>query len=160
MAVVAKIMDSDVIVLGKQATIAEAAAMMAKKPHGCAIIAENRRPVGILTSSDIINSLLKKSGSRKAAGIMSSPVVTLSLDTKLEKADKIIETKHFRRYPVVDREGNIVGIVTENDVVQAINDNISFHRNLQNAVLVIFVLFEFFVFFIYKYASGMLGFLG
>ena len=81
--------------------------------------------------------------------IMSSPITSLSSNTKIEKAGKITDTKHFRRYPVVDN-GNLVGLVTENRIVQAINENIKFHRNLQNAIVVIFVVFEFFVFVLYK----------
>lgn len=161
MATVEKIMDPNVLVLKKGATISDASSMIAKGQHGCAIIAEDDKPVGILTSSDIVTLLAKKaSPNKKVADVMNSPVVTLSSGTKLEKASKIVETKHFRRYPVVDSEGRIKGIVTENGIVQSINDNISFHRNLQNAILVVFVLFEFFIFFLYRYASGMLAFLG
>ena len=45
--------------------------------------------------------------------------------------------------------GILVGIVTENSIVDTINNNIKFHRNLQNTILVIFVVFEFFVFILY-----------
>ena len=85
----------------------------------------------------------------KVSKIMSSPITTLSHDTTIEKANKVIDTKHFRRYPVME-DGNLVGLVTEHSVVQAINDNIRLHRNIQNAVLVVFLLFEFFVFILYK----------
>ena len=74
----------------------------------------------------------------------------------LEKASKITDTKHFRRYPVVDN-GALVGLVTENSIVQALNDNIKFHRNLQNAIVVIFVVFELFVFVLYKHLINLLA---
>ncbi|MDP3765151.1 MAG: hypothetical protein Q8R04_01435, partial [Nanoarchaeota archaeon] len=55
--------------------------------------------------------------------------------------------------------GNLVGLATENSIVQELNDNIRFHRNIQNAVLILFVLFEFFVFILYKHLVGFLPFL-
>ena len=95
----------------------------------------------------------------KVSQIMSSSVTTIPHNSKLENANKIIDTKGFRRYPVVDKEGNLVGLVNENDVVQAINDNIRFHRNLQNTVLILFVAFEFFVFILYRYLINYFPFL-
>jgi len=81
---------------------------------------------------------------------MSFPITSMNPNTKLEKANKIIDTKHFKRYPVVDNE-NLVGLITENSIIQAINDNIKFHRNIQNAVLILFVIFELFVFILNEY---------
>ena len=76
---------------------------------------------------------------------------------KLDEALKIIDTKKFRRYPVVENE-TLVGLVTKKDVVNAISDNLRLHRNIQNVVLILFVLFEFFVFVIYRYIYQYLPF--
>lgn len=151
MARISKIMVTDVPVLKKDAPVSEAARLMASKPHGCVVIVEGKKPVGIMTESDIVKNMVSKkiSPREKVAGLMSSPITSLSYDTTLEKAGKIIDTKHFRRYPVIENE-ILVGLVDEHSVVQAINDNIRLHRNIQNAVLIIFVLFEFFVFVLYE----------
>lgn len=151
MATISKIMSADVPKLNKDASISDATELIANNPNGCVVIMEDKKPIGIITESDIIKNLVfKKASSKdKAIKIMSTPITILSPSTKLEKANKIIDTKHFRRYPVVEQD-NLVGIITENSIVQAINDNIRFHRNLQNAIIVIFVLFELFVFIFYK----------
>lgn len=151
MAKISRIMITDVPTLKKDATVSDAAKLMASKPHGCVVVVEDKKPVGIITESDIMKNLISKkiNHKEKVSKIMSSPITSLSSDTTLEKANKIIDTKHFRRYPVIENE-MLVGLVTEHGIVQAINDNISFHRNIQNIVLIIFVLFEFFVFILYK----------
>ena len=151
MAKISRIMVTDVPTLKKDAKISDAAKLMASKPHGCVVVVENKKPVGIITESDIVKNLVSKKikPNEKVAEIMSAPITSLSSGTTLEKANKIIDTKHFTRYPVIENE-MLVGLVTEHDVVQAINDNIRFHRNIQNIVLIIFVLFEFFVFILYK----------
>jgi acetoin utilization protein AcuB len=50
---------------------------------------------------------------------MSKPVYTISPETSLEDALSIMEKEHIRRLPVVDRDGNLVGIVTEQDLIKA-----------------------------------------
>ena len=143
-------MSTNVLTLKKEAMISDAAQLMSNKLYGCVVVIEGKKPIGIITESDIIRNLVSKkiSPKEKVTKIMSSPITTLRNDIKLEKANKIIDTKHFRKYPVVDNE-NLVGLVTENEIVHATNDNIRFHRNLQNAVLVLFVAFEFFIFIFY-----------
>src|SRR3990167_2250067 len=152
MATISGIMSADVPKLKRDASVSDAAKLMANKPYGCVVVVDGNKPLGIITESDILKNLISRKGSSrdKAEKIMSSPITSLSPGDKLEKASKIIDTKHFRRYPVVDN-GILVGIVTENSIVDTINNNIKFHRNLQNTVLVIFVVFEFFVFILYKY---------
>ena len=160
MAKINKIMDTSVPTLKKESKISDATKLIANKPHGCVVIVEGKKPIGIITESDIVRNLIsKKTNSKeKVTKIMNSPITTLHPNTKLEKAIKIIDTKHFRKYPVVENE-NLVGLVTENNIVHAINDNIKFHRNVQNAVLILFVIFEFFIFILYGYLVNFLPFL-
>ncbi len=151
MAKISRIMVTDVPTLKKDAAVSDAAKLMASKPHGCVVVVENKKPVGIITESDIVKNLISKkiNPKEKVSKIMSYPITSFSSNTTLEKANKIIDTKHFRWYPVMEG-GNLAGLVTEHSVVQAINDNIRLHRNIQNAVLIAFLLFEFFVFILYE----------
>lgn len=50
---------------------------------------------------------------------MRKPVYTISPETSLDDALTIMEKEHIRRLPVVDKEGNLVGIVTEQDLMKA-----------------------------------------
>ena len=146
MARIKKIMLTDVPVLTRKSKIAAAAKLLSSKPHGCVVIVDGKKPVGIVTELDIVREVIAKgSGSNKSVeSIMASPVTTMTPRTKLEEANKTIDTKKYRKYPVV--EGNkLVGLVREEDVVHAISYNTKFHRSLQNIALIIFVLFEFFV---------------
>lgn len=152
MARVKKIMSADVPTLEKGAKIGEAAALLAQKGTGCVVIVENYLPIGIVTELDFVRNVVSKGKDLKepVSRIMTSPVTSMTPDMKLDEALKIIDTKRFRKYPVVDNN-RLVGLATKKDIVNAISDNMRFHRNIQNAVLVIFVLFEFFVFVLYKY---------
>jgi len=158
MAKVRKIMQTDVPVLKKEDKISDAVRLISNKVHGAVVIVEDKKPVGIVTETDIVRSVVSKKLNLNSSvkNIMSFPVYTIHLDTKLEKASKLIDTKHYRKYPVVENE-NLIGLVTENDVVHSLGDNMRFHRNLQNVVLILFVLFEFIVFIGYRFIAPILG---
>lgn len=151
MAKVSKIMLTNVPTLKKEAKIEQAAKLLANENQGCVIIVENKTPIGIVTELDIVRNLISADKSLKepVSNMMTSPVTSMTAGMKLDEALKIIDTKKFRSYPVVEN-GELVGLVTKKDVVNTISDNLRFHRNIQNAVLVLFVLFEFFVFVLYS----------
>ena len=159
MAKVKSIMLTNVPMLKKEAKIEEAAKLLAQKQHGCVIIAENKKPIGIVTELDFVRNVVSKSKSlnEPVSRIMSSPITFMTPNMKLDEALKIIDTKKFRRYPVVENE-QLVGLITKRDIVNSISDNLRFHRNTQNIVLVLFVLFEFFIFVIYKHLYQYLSF--
>ncbi|MBI2101147.1 CBS domain-containing protein [Candidatus Woesearchaeota archaeon] len=159
MAKVSRIMLTNVPTLKKEAKIEDAARLLAQGGSGCVVIVENKAPVGIVTELDFVRNIVsgKKSLKEPVGKIMTSPVTFMAPGMKLDEALKIIDTKKFRKYPVVENS-ELVGLVTKKDVVNAISDNLRFHRNIQNVVLVLFVLFEFFVFVIYRYLYKYLPF--
>lgn len=53
----------------------------------------------------------------KAKDIMTSDVITVKKTTTLEELARIIMQHHISGAPVVDDEGNLKGIVTENDLI-------------------------------------------
>ncbi len=50
---------------------------------------------------------------------MSHPVITVHPETSLQDALHLMHTEHIRLLPVVDKKGNLVGIVAERDLIQA-----------------------------------------
>jgi len=159
MARVKDIMLTDVPVLKKEAKIGEAAKLLADSQSGCVVIAENGIPIGIVTELDIVRNLSSSSKILKdtVERVMSSPVTLMYPNMKLDEALKIIDTKKFRKYPVVENS-RLIGLASKNDIVHAISDNVKLHRNIQNVVLVLFVLFEFFVFVVYRFLYRFLSF--
>lgn len=154
MASVKKVMLVDVPTLKKEAKIGEAAKLLAEEQTGCVVIVENNEPIGIVTALDFVrNSISKgKNFNGHVSRIMSSPVTFMEPDMKLDEALKIIDTKRYRRYPVVEN-GKLAGLVTKKEVVNAMSDNLKLHRSIQNTVLALFVFFEFFIFVFAKYFS-------
>ncbi|MBE2237545.1 MAG: CBS domain-containing protein [Caldilineaceae bacterium] len=50
---------------------------------------------------------------------MTSPAVTITAETPFQEGLKLLRDKKFRRLPVVDSAGKIVGIVSERDMLHA-----------------------------------------
>jgi len=49
---------------------------------------------------------------------MSKPVITVRQDTNVEEALRLMHSENIRRLPVVDKAGNMVGIVSELDLLK------------------------------------------
>jgi acetoin utilization protein AcuB len=50
---------------------------------------------------------------------MTSPAMTVTADTSFQDALKLMRDQKFRRIPVVDQEGRLIGIVSERDLLHA-----------------------------------------
>jgi len=53
-----------------------------------------------------------------AKDIMTKNVVTVTVDTSLEKLSSLLITNEISGVPVLDTEGGLYGIVTENDLIR------------------------------------------
>lgn len=158
MARVRKIMLADVPTLKKEARIEDAAKLLSKTENGCVVVVEDKKPVGIATELDLVRKISTSRINFKEpiSKLMTSPVVCMTPDMKLDEALKMIDTKRFRKYPVAEN-GQLVGLVTKNDIVHAISDNVRLHRAIQDTVLMLFVVFELFVFFLYQPLAAYFG---
>jgi CBS domain-containing protein len=54
----------------------------------------------------------------KAGDIMTKDVITVRPDTSVEELGRLFIEKDISGAPVVDDEGNLIGIVTENDLIK------------------------------------------
>lgn len=89
---------------------------------GAVIIADDDKPMGIITERDILEWELTTSedSTQKAAReIMSSPITVVEKDTSLTDALKLMREKHIRRL-VVTQEDKILGVVSERRILDAL----------------------------------------
>jgi CBS domain-containing protein len=82
---------------------------------------EARRPwwFEMLTGKEVLAQEFIKSHARKAADVMTSPVVCVQPDTPLAEIATVLDKHRIKRVPVV-QDGKIVGIVSRANLVQAI----------------------------------------
>jgi len=90
--------------------------LRANRISGVPVIEEGAL-VGIVSIEDIIKALDNAYIDEPVGRWMTRKVVTVQMDTPLSRAVDCFERYHFGRLPVVDRDGNPVGIVTPEDIV-------------------------------------------
>lgn len=75
------------------------------------------------SSRDLLHAQKRRHERAKAAGIvasdvMTSPAITVTCDTSLSEAARLMQEKNVRRLVVVDQRGLIAGIASRSDLLQ------------------------------------------
>jgi len=107
---------------------ATAARRMAEKEVGTLIIVnEVKYPVGIVTDRDLTTRVLAKNrDARKTrlATIMTATPKTVRETTPIEQALALMRAGGFRRLPVVDDAGKLIGILSMDDVLELLAEEL------------------------------------
>jgi CBS domain-containing protein/PII-like signaling protein len=78
----------------------------------------SRLPLG--TRSAEARSHLQKARGKTAADLMTHPVITLRAEESIATALVISAERHIKRFPVVDEEGKLIGIVGRGELLSAL----------------------------------------
>ncbi|MDO8300462.1 CBS domain-containing protein [Lacisediminimonas sp.] len=122
----------DVICCNAEATLQEAAALMRKHHVGDLIVIDKdpaqRIPLGILTDRDIVIETVATGldvATFTAGDVMSAPVVTVPEDAGFVEALRVMRNRGVRRLPVTNSEGTLVGLVSADDILQLLAEEMS-----------------------------------
>lgn len=121
---VREIMTPTIIGVDVSSTVKEAAELMIERGIGSVVVTEGGKPVGILTERDILKRVVAKAldpSKTRVREVMSSPLITVKPDTYIVDANKLMVEKGIRRLVVVE-DDKAVGIVTEKDLLRALNN--------------------------------------
>jgi CBS domain-containing protein len=106
---------------------------------GSVIIIDNERDkkaVGIITERDVVRIIGKLQPwllSTPLSALMSKPLITIRSNASLRDGIQTMYSKNIRRLPVIseDKEGEIVGIITDKDIFKMLMKN----QNLVQSLL-------------------------
>jgi CBS domain-containing protein len=115
-----EVMTRDVRACEPNATVADAAKVMAQEDVGPVPIVEDGRLVGIVTDRDIVVRVVAEGRDPNATTvkeIASTDLVTVSPGDDLDEALKLLAERQVRRLPVVEGD-RLVGIVAQADVAR------------------------------------------
>ena len=117
---VSEIMTREPSTLAPTSTIGEAATIMRQDDCGSVPIVEAGRLVGIITDRDIVVRVLaggKDAKTTRVSEAMTADPVTVSPDTSVDEAQKVMAERQVRRLPVVE-DGRLVGLVVIGQVAR------------------------------------------
>lgn len=115
---VSAVMNRQPVVLRAQSVLADAARAMRDSDIGDVIVVEGDNVFGILTDRDIVVRAIasdKDPSTTRLDEICSRDLATVSSDTPVDDAVRIMRDKAIRRLPVVDA-GKPVGVVSIGDL--------------------------------------------
>lgn len=130
MVIISDIMHKDVFQTSKDATCFDAVKELCDKGVSCLAVTENGSLEGIITRRDIFEKLILSKKNPEAfnvSDIMSSPAITVNSNATLIAASGLMKEKGIKQLPVVD-EDQLVGVITQTDLVMNINKLIGFDQ--------------------------------
>ncbi|GEM_PF-2306347 len=112
------IISSETCIVSLERSLSDAIDLMQQQGISSIIVAEQNKPIGILTERDIVriayNNLNPEEFSINQQ--MSSPVIKAPLTMDFHDAYQLLIDHEIRHLVVVDQDGNLVGSVSENEI--------------------------------------------
>lgn len=108
------------ITASPEMTVRSACRLMAEKKIGALLVVENQRIAGIFTERDALNKILAANldpDSTKLLQVMVREPQTIRADKPLAYALHMMAEGGFRHVPVVDDDGEPVGMVSARDAL-------------------------------------------
>lgn len=91
---------------------------MERYNHDAAIIITEQRPIGILTTKDILRLLQQNADlSAPIKTYMTTPVQSVHFESTISAALHFMRDKHFKRIVTVDHDGKLAGVITQKELI-------------------------------------------
>jgi CBS domain-containing protein len=114
--------------LPPDATCQEAAALMRDENVGAIVVAEENRPLGVVTDRDLVVRVVapgEDAARLRVRDVMTGEPIFVSGDRSLEQAIAAMRDLAIRRVPIVDAEGRLRGLVSMDDLLVLLADQFS-----------------------------------
>ncbi|MEN6592184.1 MAG: CBS domain-containing protein [Methanobacterium sp.] len=117
---VIEVASRDLITLGPDLSIKEAANVLTKEEIEGAPVLDGEEVIGILTLSDITKAIAQNKEHLKVKNIMSDEIITVESDMMIADAVEVMNQNNIGRVIVLDEKGHPIGIITRTDLLNKI----------------------------------------
>ncbi len=128
---VSEICSREVVIVQRSNTILEAAQLMRQHHVGDVVVVEDRGgvrvPVGIVTDRDLVVEIMAPAIDQRVftvGDIMAAELVSVNEDAGMFETIEFMRAKGVRRVPVVDKGGGLVGILTLDDLLELLAEEL------------------------------------
>lgn len=114
-----------VVSISPRGSIVDACCLMENKNVGCMVVEEDGKLCGILTDRDVALKVAgegKDSEKTKVGEVMTKNPVRISVDRGLHELASLMHSSHVRRVPIVNGVDKVLGIVTLDDLIALLSD--------------------------------------
>lgn len=114
---------SEIVSVRPDATVAEAANVIAERRIGAVLVLDEAGDLaGILSERDVVRGLARHGGAAlmgmRVAELMTRDVTVAAPETSVAEAMEIMDSGYFRHLPVATPDGALCGIVSVRDLVR------------------------------------------
>lgn len=117
---VEEVMTRDVITVSPQTSMSEFREILRDRSISGTPVVENGQLVGIISIEDLIESLARGEMDALVGGKMTRDPITIPAQESVVVAVSHFSRYGFGRFPIADRDGNLVGILTRGDIIQGL----------------------------------------
>ncbi len=128
---IGEICNREVVVVTRETTITEAAQLMRQHHVGDVVVVMEqgglRTPMGILTDRDVVVEAVAASldpATLSVGEIMTPDLATVQENTGVFEAIRYMRDKGVRRMPVVDADGDLIGILALDDLLELLAEEL------------------------------------
>ena len=129
---ISEVCNREVVIVQASGTVLEAAQLMRQHHVGDVLVVEDRGgrrvPVGIVTDRDLVVEIMAPKldpTTITVSDIMLPDLVTIKESAGLFEAIGYMHAKGVRRLPVVDDNGGLIGILTLDDLIELLADEMA-----------------------------------
>jgi len=126
---VSEICNREVVIVYPETTVHEAAKLMRQHHVGDVVVVEEREgvkmPVGIVTDRDLVVEIMAPDIVQMVitvGDIMGEKLVTVKGSTGIYESIQYMRSEGVRRLPVVNNKGGLLGILTLDDLLELISE--------------------------------------
>ncbi|MFZ2328936.1 MAG: CBS domain-containing protein [Rhodoferax sp.] len=117
--------------------LASALDLMSEKDIGSLVVMEHGDLVGMLTFREVIQTVVKNSGSigkTLVRSAMDDHPLTCTLETDMDEVRRMMLDRHARYMPVMDKR-MLMGVISFYDVARAVVDSQNFENKMLKAYI-------------------------
>jgi CBS domain-containing protein len=129
---IGEICNREVIIVARDTSVAEAARLMREQHVGDVVVvaeeAGQRRPIGIVTDRDVVVEVVAAgldAAKLSVEEIMVQDLATVQENTGVFEAIIFMRDKGVRRLPVVGKEGELIGILALDDLIELLAEELN-----------------------------------
>ena len=110
----------NVLTVSGDESIRNAAKLMHEKKISSLLIVEERKPAGIITERDVVSAIGEgmDADTGRVVDVMTRDPVSIKTTENPISAKNIMLEHNFRHMPVVDENGDLVGIISLRDLIR------------------------------------------
>jgi CBS domain-containing protein len=116
-------------------TVFDAARAMIERNVGAAIVLDGAKLIGVVTERDVMQKIVAADRDPKVTSVrdvMSSPAVSVGLNTSVTRAAALMRENHIRHLVVLDERESVVGMLALRYVLYDILDDLE--RNVGDLI--------------------------